>query len=221
MCVHICICTLSYMYTSVTGFFAFNLEREKNPTLDYFVLEKSLRDLFDSGLLYVIWRNDDAHSIRECMIKQLKWRKWWWHHLPTAICITTRCSDYRIFRCQNVFISFSAWMIYAKNSNTTVNSFPTYLCRLWIKSTMVLKGHDLYQVPIEKTLHKQCVHLSATNTHSSVAPVCTCLANSFAKSQPQFLKIINRASANSSQNKSDGLMFWMLKLVQLQTLRHN
>lgn len=49
-------------------------------------------------------------------------------------------------------------MIYAKNSKTTVNSFSTYLGRLWIKFREELKRHDLYKLSTEKTLHKQGAH---------------------------------------------------------------
>lgn len=165
-------CTLSYTYTHVTGFFAFNLERKKKPTLDYLVLQRSLRDHFRPSLAASHLKNDDARSIHGCMIKQLKWRKWWWHHLPTAISITTRCSDYRVFRCQNIFISFSAWMIYVKNSKT---SFSTYRGRLWLKSTMGLRERDLYELTIENnTTQTMCTHkchkhmqLSGTYVHLS------------------------------------------------------
>lgn len=63
-------------------------------------------------------------------------------------------------------------MIYAKNSKTTVNSFSTYLSRLWIKFTVGLKQHDLYQLSTEKTLHEKGAHKCHKHTQLCVHPSC-------------------------------------------------
>lgn len=135
-----------------TGFFACNSER-KIPHWIISFRREALGITVDACLLAACHlKNDYAHSIHKCIIKQLKWKKQnleWQHHLPMANSTTPRYYDHRIFRCQNVFISISASLIYAKNSNITVNrSFSTHFCILLIKFTVGFRGHYLYQLHI-------------------------------------------------------------------------
>lgn len=119
-------------------------------------------------------------------------------------------SDYSLFRWQNLFISIRALLIYAKNSKTTVNrSFSIYFHLYWIKFTVGFR--DITPISCIQEKHQQtiCTHTGTAMFANPTLPP--------SKSPPV---LENRVPAKTAHNNTDGLISWMLQLLQLKTSNH-